>query len=961
MDVGRILLDILIVLVAAKLAAEGSERVGVPPVVGEILAGIVIGPSVLGLVGDGDEVLRTLGELGVILLLLEVGMEMDLRELSAVGKASLSTATIGVVTPLVLGFGAMELIGDDPKTSLFVGAALTATSVGITARVFGDLKALATTEARIVLGAAVADDVMGLVVLTVVVRLVTGGSLSVLGVAWIVVVAVGFLVVGGAVGLRVAPAIFAYVERFSRSSGTMVALALAFTLAFAELADAAKLAPIVGAFVAGLALGQADQSERISAELRPVGHLLIPIFFLQIGIDADVGAFFSLGVLRDAALLLAVAIIGKLVSAAGAAGTPADKGLIGLGMLPRGEVGLIFATIGLANGILGDDLYAALLLVVLVTTLMTPPLLKFRYTQIRKGAAAPVSLPVEGAPPGGYVQVRGDGLAAEVVLAARPPGALGLSLALEAALRVAHARPSPGLVEWLAALGDDELRWHPRRAAPAFFAVLRDGNARSWRFLHTTGVLERVLPELAAALRSRQADPFEVDPAATHHLSLVERLRHPVAPAGPADLAELHHPEWLLLAGLLVEAMGGRTDEVSVTRRIMRRLDLGAAAEEEVTMLVADRDLLGSTARRLDAFEEATVLRLAGHLDTPERARALYLLSMGLEVDEARWRRQRVAELHRLAQEALAHPELTGLEARNLLQRQRTDAARLAAVPAAVERIEGASREFVLANDPATVARQAALVVTLTRRAPLAVQVVEAPAAARAGAPGADGSTSTATVLVAAIDRPDLLGATSRALGQAAAAVQRATAATWTDGRSVVAVQLGGPAPAADDLRRALAPPSTGPRRGVGGDDPGDGRAGGDVEPPIAVLPSATMTFDEGASPWHTVAHVDWPLEEGTLASLADAVLSGGAVLHGAVVKVDAVDGTGPRCTAVLDLTDAEGRSLDDAAQSAVVAAVRRGTPADGARPRASRRPGRSRRWAPWRHRPAAPAPAELS
>src|SRR4051812_20257699 len=245
MDVGRILLDILIVLVAAKLASEGSERVGVPPVVGEILAGILIGPSVLGLVGDGDEVLRTLGELGVILLLLEVGMEMDLRELSAVGKASLSTATIGVVTPLVLGFGAMELIGDDPKTSLFVGAALTATSVGITARVFGDLKALATTEARIVLGAAVADDVMGLVVLTVVVRLVTGGSLSVLGVAWIVVVAVGFLVVGGAVGLRVAPTIFGFVERYSRSTGTLVALALAFTLAFAELADAAKLAPIV--------------------------------------------------------------------------------------------------------------------------------------------------------------------------------------------------------------------------------------------------------------------------------------------------------------------------------------------------------------------------------------------------------------------------------------------------------------------------------------------------------------------------------------------------------------------------------------------------------------------------------------------------------------------------------------------------------------------------------------------
>src|SRR4051812_35887146 len=245
MDIAQILTSILVVLVAAKVAAELAERIGVPAVVGEIVAGVLIGPSALGLVGHNDEVLRTLGEIGVILLLLEVGMEMDLAELGKVGRASLLVATVGVVVPMVLGLAAMELIGDDFKTSLFVGAALTATSVGITARVFGDLRALATTEARIVLGAAVADDVMGLVVLTVVVRLVTGGSLSLLGVAWIVVVAVGFLVLGGAVGLRLAPTIFGFVERYSRSTGTLVALALAFTLAFAELADAAKLAPIV--------------------------------------------------------------------------------------------------------------------------------------------------------------------------------------------------------------------------------------------------------------------------------------------------------------------------------------------------------------------------------------------------------------------------------------------------------------------------------------------------------------------------------------------------------------------------------------------------------------------------------------------------------------------------------------------------------------------------------------------
>jgi hypothetical protein len=158
MDVAEVLRDILVVLIAAKAAAELAERLGIPAVVGEIVAGILVGPSVLGFVDGHDEVLRTLGEIGVILLLLEVGLEMDIRELANVGRGSMLVATVGVVCPLVLGFGATSALGEDVNTALFVGAALTATSVGITARVFGDLRALATTEARLVLGAAVVDD-----------------------------------------------------------------------------------------------------------------------------------------------------------------------------------------------------------------------------------------------------------------------------------------------------------------------------------------------------------------------------------------------------------------------------------------------------------------------------------------------------------------------------------------------------------------------------------------------------------------------------------------------------------------------------------------------------------------------------------------------------------------------------------------------------------------------------------
>ena len=303
MDVTDVLLDILIVLVAAKVAAEIAERINVPAVVAEIVAGAIIGPSVLSLVG-GDETLKVLGELGVILLLLGVGMEMDLEELGAVGRASMSVAMVGVAVPMVGGYFVATALGHDSNQSLFIGAALAATSVGITARVFSDLRALATVEARTVLGAAVADDVLGLVILTVVVRLVSEGSVSIVDVAVIVAIAVGFLVVTAVLGSKFAPGFFQFVDRHAQSAGTVVALALAFTLAFAELADMAKLAPIVGAFVAGLALSRSSAKDRIERELAPVGHLFIPVFFLGIGIDAQVEKFVNPEVLGIAAGLL---------------------------------------------------------------------------------------------------------------------------------------------------------------------------------------------------------------------------------------------------------------------------------------------------------------------------------------------------------------------------------------------------------------------------------------------------------------------------------------------------------------------------------------------------------------------------------------------------------------------------------------------------------------------------------
>ncbi|MEO5679562.1 MAG: cation:proton antiporter, partial [Acidimicrobiales bacterium] len=597
-DVRRVLLEILVILIAAKAAAELAERLKVPAVLGEIVAGVLIGPSVLGLVessGPASGALRVLAEIGVILLLLEVGMEMDVGELSAVGRASLLVGTAGVVVPFALGAGVATALGEPGKTAIFLGAALTATSVGITARVFGDLKALSSVEARTVLGAAVADDVLGLVILTVVVRLVTEGSVGVGLIAATVGLAVLFLVVTTVAGLSLAPRLFAFVRRFSRSPGTLVAAALAFTLAFAELAQVAKLAPIIGAFVAGLALGKGRDGERIARELKPVGHLFIPVFFLQIGIDADLAAMAKPAVLGLAAALLAAAVVGKLAAVVGLMGSPGDRWLVGLGMLPRGEVGLIFAGIGLREGVLGGNLYAALLLVVLATTLVTPPLLRARLLAVRARRSSPAARPV---PAGGWLVVEDD----TVTLQAVPPDFVALHVAMQAAQLVTTARPGPALLDWLGGLSDVPLRWD-KAATAELLGLLRTGSTRSWRLLESSGVLEQALPELATIVRHRQDDPFELDASHSLRWSLVERL-HDLTVEGGDQLAaveheRLAHPDWLLLAALLVDTAGDGPDEpVAAARRLVMRLDLGAGAEEEVALLVGEHRLLLAAVRR---------------------------------------------------------------------------------------------------------------------------------------------------------------------------------------------------------------------------------------------------------------------------------------------------------------------------------------------------------------------------
>ena len=889
MSVTEILRDILVVLLAAKLAAEIAERIKIPAVVGEIIAGILIGPSMLGLVGT-TEVLEVLAELGVILLLLQVGMEMDLRELAAVGRASSSVAVVGVVLPMALGFMVGLAFGYDTNTSLFLGAALSATSVGITARVFSDLRALASVEARTVLGAAVADDVLGLVILTVVVRIVTEGGVSLLSVASIVGIAVGFLVLTAVLGSRIGPPLFRAVQKHSRSAGTLVALALAFTLAFAELADLAQLAPIVGAFVAGLAISRSDQRERIERELTPVGHLFIPVFFLQIGIAVDVGSFGNGTVLGVAAALFVVAVIGKVVAATGAFGAPGDKWLIGFGMIPRGEVGLIFATIGLKDGVLGEDLYASLLLVVLATTLIAPPLLRQRLLHLQ---SRPTRLEAaEPMPDAGWLRVD-EGV---VELAGTPPTHKALVLGLEAALAIANdGRPGNRLLSWLGSLPNEPLRWDAEATSRFFEALLR-GNERTWRFLETSGVLERALPELAGAVRRRRADPTVLDPGQVLRFSLVEEIRETVRSDPAAALAQhrLEHPEWLLLAALILETAGEDAEPVAVARRLVQRLDLGAAAEQEIALLVGDSGLLRAASGRVDGTSEESVLQLAVHLEPAERTRALYILSIALgELDHVE--RGRLDELVELVLAALERPDLTGREARNLVEQRRADAIRRVNGNERVrERVLHAPRAFLISQGPDEAARQAKMIEPPPGRGQARVLVTAL-------------DDDVSRVDVASRDRRGLLATVSGVLAGRDLDVLDAVVATWGDGAAIESFRV---RPTSGALDAALDQESL--ERAI--------TAAFDQPIASAPIPGAEISFDDAASPWYTLCEVRSADRPGLLSEIAVALTSAGASVASA--RLETVDGV---AVDRFELTDANERKLDRETKDAIRAAVRAG------------------------------------
>jgi Kef-type K+ transport system membrane component KefB len=417
-----ILIGLAVILISAKLAGEIFERFGQAAVLGELISGVFLGNLVL--VGFGraellktNEVIAALAEIGVIILLFEVGLESDLKEMLEVGWSSLLVAVLGVVAPFFLGLGvaAYFIPTEAPLAHIFIGATLCATSVGITARVFKDLNKLATREARIILGAAVIDDVLGLLILTVVagaIKAATAGTvLSMLGIAVIAGKALLFLFAAIAVGHFVVPHILRSAGRLE-TRGVLLTLAVAFCLALSWAAAKVGLAPIVGAFAAGLVLDEVHYKpatgryERDLHELlHPVSTFLVPIFFVLMGLKVDLSLFVQEELLSFALALTLAAIVGKQICALGVLQRGISRLAVGLGMIPRGEVGLIFAGIGatlmLPNAVgqtqpvVNAGTFGAVVIMVIVTTLITPPALKWalsREGKTRKAQRIPPSI-----------------------------------------------------------------------------------------------------------------------------------------------------------------------------------------------------------------------------------------------------------------------------------------------------------------------------------------------------------------------------------------------------------------------------------------------------------------------------------------------------------------------------------------------------------------------------------------
>lgn len=397
MEIQTFFLYLIIILMSARLLGEIAAHLGIPSVIGEIMAGILLGPSILGLI-EPHQVLMLLAEIGVILLLFEVGLDTNLSELVNAGGKATIVAIVGFVSPFLLGFGvSYSLFHLDLLVSLFIGGTLTATSIGITIRVLSDLKRQHSPEAQIVLGAAVLDDLIGIILLSLLYEFSVGGGVT-LGNSMKVLL---FVTLFMAIAPPVARFISFWIKRLEKVSmtrGVIPTTMISLVLFFAWLAHAVGAPQIMGGFAAGLALsrrfvlpmGVAIHNDPafaayIGREMKPIIHLFTPLFFVAVGLSINFRLidWSSSFIWSFSSLMLLCAIVGKFMGAFLIKENIYSKTIIGMAMVPRGEVGLIFAELGRTSNIFNNEVYAAMLIVIAATTIFTPFAMKRFYAAFR--------------------------------------------------------------------------------------------------------------------------------------------------------------------------------------------------------------------------------------------------------------------------------------------------------------------------------------------------------------------------------------------------------------------------------------------------------------------------------------------------------------------------------------------------------------------------------------------------
>ena len=415
-----VLLSLVVIYFASKVGGELCARINLPPVLGELVGGVVVGVSALHLLvfpegGAGgtdsliinilqstaglspdsalsvfqaqSEVISVLAELGVVILLFEIGLESDLQELIRVGPQAAVVAVVGVVVPFAAGTAGLVYLFNIPVVpAIFAGAALTATSIGITAKVLAEIGRLSSKEGQIIIGAAVLDDVLGIIVLAVVASLAKTGEIVISNVIYLIISASVFLVGSILIGRFLGPYFVALVNQM-KTRGQLLLTALIFAFLLSYVAAAIQLEAILGAFAAGLVLAETDKRRELEEQVIPVADILVPVFFVTVGAKTDLGVLNpAIPSNREglilAIFLIAVAIIGKVVTGLSVFGQPGINRLaIGVGMIPRGEVGLVFAGVGSASGALSEATEAAIIMMVILTTFIAPPLLRLVFQE----------------------------------------------------------------------------------------------------------------------------------------------------------------------------------------------------------------------------------------------------------------------------------------------------------------------------------------------------------------------------------------------------------------------------------------------------------------------------------------------------------------------------------------------------------------------------------------------------